>query len=50
GYLRHISPRPERVLVNHGERSKCLSMANAIHRLFGVDCQAPQVLETLRLR
>jgi hypothetical protein len=50
GYLRHISPRPERVLVNHGERSKCLSMASAVHRLFGVECQAPQVLETLRLR
>jgi len=50
GYLRRIFPKPERVLVNHGERSKCLSMTNVIHRFFGVQCEAPEVLETLRLR
>ncbi len=50
GYLRRIFPKPERVLINHGERSKCLSMTNVIHRFFGVRCEAPEVLETLRLR
>ncbi len=50
GYLRRIFPKPDRVLVNHGERSKCLSMVSVIHRLFGVRCEAPEVLETLRLR
>lgn len=49
-YLRRISPKPERVLVNHGEKSKCLSMASAIHRDFGVETRAPEVLETMRLR
>lgn len=48
-YLRRISPEPELVLVNHGERSKCLSMASAIHRNLGVETRAPDVLETMRL-
>ena len=49
-YVRRISPKPERVLVNHGEKSKCLSMTSAIHRDLGVETRAPEVLETLRLR
>ena len=49
-YLRRISPKPERVLVNHGERAKCLSMSSAIHRDLGVETLAPEVLETMRLK
>lgn len=49
-YLRRISPRPERIIVNHGEKSKCLSMANTINKILGVDVHAPQVLETIRLK
>jgi hypothetical protein len=49
-YLRKISPRPERVIVNHGEKSKCLSMADTIRKIFEVDAYAPQVLETIRLK
>jgi predicted metal-dependent RNase len=49
-YLHRISPKPERVIVNHGERSKCLSMTSAIHRDLGVETRAPEVLETMRLK
>ncbi len=49
-YLRRISPEPELVLVNHGERAKCLSMTSAIHRDLGVETRAPEVLETMRLK
>jgi predicted metal-dependent RNase len=49
-YLRRISPKPEMVLVNHGERAKCLSMTSAIHRDLGVETRAPEVLETVRLK
>jgi KH/beta-lactamase-domain protein len=49
-YIHRISPKPERVLVNHGERSKCLSMTSAIHRDLGVETRAPEVLETMRLK
>ena len=49
-YLRKISPRPERVIVNHGERRKCLSLAKTIGKTFGVDVYTPNVLETIRLK
>ena len=49
-YLRRISPKPEMVLVNHGERAKCLSLTSAIHRDLGVETRAPEVLETIRLK
>ncbi|MFH0897477.1 MAG: beta-CASP ribonuclease aCPSF1 [Candidatus Bathyarchaeota archaeon] len=49
-YLRKIYPRPERVIVNHGERSKCLSLADTISKIFEIDSYAPQVLETMRLK
>src|SRR5208337_1512018 len=31
-YVTHLQPKPERVVVCHGERAKCLSMANFIER------------------
>lgn len=49
-YLRRISPKPERIIFNHGERSKCLNMANTVNKIFGINGYAPQVLETLRLK
>jgi KH/beta-lactamase-domain protein len=50
GYLRRLSPKPERIIVNHGEKAKCLSMTNAIHRFLGIQAQAPEILETMRLK
>ncbi|MFH0748918.1 MAG: beta-CASP ribonuclease aCPSF1 [Candidatus Bathyarchaeota archaeon] len=49
-YLRKISPRPERVIVNHGEKYKCLSMADTIRKAFGIEAYTPNVLETIRLK
>ncbi|MDQ1279853.1 MAG: uncharacterized protein QG670_1115 [Thermoproteota archaeon] len=49
-YLRRISPKPERIFFNHGERTKCLSMANTIRKTYGVNSSAPEVLETMRLK
>jgi len=49
-YLRKISPKPENIIVCHGERSKCISLADFIRRKYGVNAVAPDVLETIRLR
>jgi len=49
-YLRRLSSRPEEVIVNHGEKSKCLNMVNNIRRTCGINARAPEVLETLRLK
>lgn len=49
-YVRRVTPRPEKVVVCHGERAKCLSISNFLRRRFKIDAVAPQALETLRLR
>ncbi|UCH70656.1 MAG: beta-CASP ribonuclease aCPSF1 [Candidatus Bathyarchaeota archaeon] len=49
-YLRRVTPKPERIVVCHGERGKCLSVAKTLQRKYRVKTRAPEVLETLRLR
>ena len=49
-YLRRVSPRPERVIVCHGDSSKAQSLAHEAHRLLRCPTVAPQNLETIRLR
>jgi hypothetical protein len=49
-FLKRISPKPNRVIVNHGERRKSDIFAHTISRMFRVRTVAPDVLETLRLR
>ncbi len=50
GFLRRISPKPNRVIVNHGERRKTEGFAHAVNRIFKVRTLAPDNLETIRLR
>lgn len=49
-YLRRVTPKPERIVICHGERGKCLSVAKTLQRKYRVKTRAPEVLETLRLR
>jgi len=48
-YLTRLKPRPERVMVCHGERAKCLSLANFIQRRYGIQTFVPAIMETFRL-
>ncbi|HIJ98711.1 TPA: beta-CASP ribonuclease aCPSF1 [archaeon] len=49
-FAEKVSPRPDRVLVCHGDNNKCLDLASSIHKAFNVDTYAPKNLETIRLR
>lgn len=49
-YIRRVTPRPEKVIVGHGEKAKCLSVAYFLRRRFKIDAVAPEILETIRLR
>ncbi|MEM2975811.1 MAG: beta-CASP ribonuclease aCPSF1 [Candidatus Bathyarchaeia archaeon] len=49
-YVQRITPKPERVIVCHGEKAKCLSMANVFRRKYKIESIAPEILETIRLR
>jgi KH/beta-lactamase-domain protein len=48
-YIVQLMPKPERVVVCHGERAKCLSIANFIQRRCEVQTLVPSVMETFRL-
>jgi len=49
-FVRRISSKPSRVIVNHGEYRKCDQIAGAISALFKIRTTAPENLETIRLR
>ncbi len=49
-YVGSMEPRPERVLVNHGEEHKCLDLASTLYKKFGMETRAPMNLETVRLK
>ena len=48
-YARKVAPRPEKFLIMHGEKSKCISLASTLHKLLKIETKAPENLETVRL-
>ncbi len=49
-FFNNISPRPKRIIINHGEVSKSLDLASSLYKLNHVETNVPRILETLRLR
>ena len=49
-YLSRLKQRPERILVDHGESSKCLDLSKTLHKVFRTETLCPKNLETIRLK
>ncbi|MBW2997358.1 beta-CASP ribonuclease aCPSF1, partial [Candidatus Woesearchaeota archaeon] len=49
-FVSRCQPRPKKVIINHGENSRCLDLASSIHRQFRVETVAPRNLEAVRIR
>ncbi|MBU0980076.1 MAG: beta-CASP ribonuclease aCPSF1 [Nanoarchaeota archaeon] len=49
-FLYKCSPRPKKVIVNHGESSRCLDLASSMHKQFRVETIAPRNLESVRIK
>jgi len=49
-FVYNLDPKPKKVLVNHGESSKCLDLASSVHKLNRIETNAPKNLESIRLR
>lgn len=47
-YFRELSPKPERIVLIHGQRKKSQSLAQALSKRFHLKVDVPQNLETLR--
>jgi predicted metal-dependent RNase len=48
-YLTHLKPKPERIFVCHGEKTKIMSMAGFLDHKAGISTIVPAILETFRL-
>jgi KH/beta-lactamase-domain protein len=49
-YVSTLEPRPERIIIGHGDDHKCSDLASAIYKKFGIETRAPLNLETIRLK
>lgn len=49
-YVHHLEPKPERIIIAHGEYQKCIDLASTIYKKYGLDTRAPMNLETLRIK
>ena len=49
-FINHAQPKPKRVIINHGEASKCLDLASTIYKLNRIETIAPRNLETIRIK
>ncbi len=49
-FVHSLDPKPKRIIVNHGEASKCLELASTLHKMQKIETLAPKNLETIRIR
>jgi KH/beta-lactamase-domain protein len=48
-FAKNLRSTPNKIFTNHGERSKCFSLASTLHKALNIDTSAPQNLEVNRL-
>ncbi|MFH0711972.1 MAG: beta-CASP ribonuclease aCPSF1 [archaeon] len=49
-FINNINPKPRKIIINHGEQSKCLDFASSIYKSQRTETCVPKNLETIRLR
>ncbi len=49
-FVRRLSPKPEKILVCHGDNYKSLDLASSIYRSYKIETKTPMDLETTRLQ
>jgi uncharacterized protein len=49
-FIQRCNPRPNKVIMNHGENSKVLNLTSSLHKRFRVETIAPRNLEAVRLK
>ena len=49
-FIARCNPQPTKIIINHGESSKVLSLASALHKKFRIETIAPRNLEAVRVK
>jgi len=49
-FIKNCSPRPRKIIINHGESSRCLDLASGLHKQFRVETVCPRNLDAVRIK
>jgi len=49
-FVSRMNPRPKKIIINHGEVSRCLDLASTLYKLNRIETIVPRNLETIRLK
>lgn len=49
-FISRMNPKPKKIIINHGEVSKCLDLASTIYKQNRIETSVPRNLETIRLK
>ena len=49
-FVSSLEPQPKKIIINHGESSRCLDLASSLHKLRNVETNAPKDLEAIRIK
>jgi hypothetical protein len=49
-FVSKCEPHPKKIIINHGESSKCLDLASTLHKNFRLETMAPRNLESVRIK
>jgi uncharacterized protein len=49
-FIYNLDPRPKKVIIVHGENSRCLDLASTLHKMGRIETNAPKNLEAVRIR
>lgn len=49
-YANRTQPKANKIIINHGDQSRCLDLASSIYKLHHIETNVPKNLETIRLR
>jgi len=49
-FVSRMSPKPKKIIINHGEVSRSLDLASSIYKLQRIETVVPRNLETVRLK
>lgn len=49
-FINYIQPQPKKIIINHGEQSRCLDLASTLYKMYHIETIVPRNLETVRLK
>lgn len=49
GFIYRLNPKPRKVIIQHGEQSRCIDLASSIHKSNRIETIVPRNLEIVRL-